>query len=215
MINRRAGIRAMKRGLLAVFLVLTISSASQAGPLGVTIEPYPNILAGSIITNYNATTGAFIANGWALTLDTGTSQTAITTTFKLLATISKLGVATSGNLTIGSDTSPLLRSLSLIGFAFYPVQGGVLEFLFASPSGTYATPTLYDPAKPVDVMLAVGNTFLGNFTNSFTSTSNTAQVRMDPPPPVATPEPSTLLLMLAGAGALSRYRSLRRRKVSA
>jgi hypothetical protein len=213
MINRRAGIRAMKRGLLAVFLVLTISSASQAGPLGVTIEPYPNILAGSIITNYNATTGAFIANGWALTLDTGTSQTPITTTFKLLATISKLGVASGGNLTIGSDLSPLLRSVSLIGFAFNPVQGGVLEFLFAPPSGTYATASLYDPTKPVDVMLAVGNTFLGNFTNSFTSTSNTAQVRMDPPPD-ATPEPSTLLLMLAGAGALARYRNVRKRKVS-
>jgi hypothetical protein len=213
MINRRAGIRAMKRGLLAVFLVLTISSASQAGPLGVTIEPYPNILAGSIISNYNATTGAFIANGWALTLDTGTSQTAITTTFKLLATISKLGVATSGNLTIGSDTSPLLRSISLIAFAFNPVQGGVLEFLFAPPSGSFATPTLYDPAKPVDVMLAVGNTFMGNFNASFTSTSNTAQVRMDPP--VATPEPATLLLMLAGAGGLFRYRNLRKRKVSA
>ena len=51
MINRRVGIRAMKRGLLAVFLVFTVSSASQAGPLGVNVDPFPSIIAG-FITSY-------------------------------------------------------------------------------------------------------------------------------------------------------------------
>src|SRR5205814_5360969 len=121
MINSRAGIRAMKRGLLAVFLLFTISSVSQAGPLNVNIDPYPNILGGFITTTYIATTGAFTANGWALTLDTGTAQTSITTPFLLTATIDNTGVATNGNLTIGTSSAPLMSSPSLLGFAFSPV----------------------------------------------------------------------------------------------
>src|SRR6185503_1959383 len=59
MINWRDGIRAMKCGLLAVFLLITVSSTSQAGPLGVVIEPIPSLIAGLITSTYNATTGAF------------------------------------------------------------------------------------------------------------------------------------------------------------
>jgi hypothetical protein len=206
MINSRAGIRAMKRGLLAVFLVGAISSVSQAGPLNVNIDPYPNILAGYITTTYIATTGAFTANGWALTLDTGTGQTSITQPFVLTANINNAGVASSGNLTIGGSSTPLLSSSSLIGFGFNPVQGGVLEFLFGTPGGSYV-PSLYAANKPIDVQLTVGNTFLGNFASSWSSSSNTAMVREDPP--VGTPEPSVLLLMVAGACGLC----IRKRKV--
>src|SRR6185503_6240377 len=92
MINRRTGIRAMKRGLLAVFLVFALSSVSQAGPLNVNIDPFPNILASFITTTYIATTGAFTANGWAMTLDTGTTQTSITQPFVLTANITNAGV---------------------------------------------------------------------------------------------------------------------------
>jgi opacity protein-like surface antigen len=207
MINRRGGIRAMKRGLLAVFLVLTISSASQADPIDVVIEPYPNILAGFITSTYNATTGAFFANGWALTLDTGTAQTTITTPFRLAATIDRDGNATNGNLTIGTATAPLLTGLTLLDFAFVPVQGGALEFLFGDVGGSYI-PSIY-PNKPLHVALVVGNTFLGNFNNSWNSSSNTAQVR-DPEYPTGTPEPATLLLMAAGAVGL--YGRFRKRK---
>jgi hypothetical protein len=196
----------MKRGLLAVFLVFAISSVSQAGPLGVNIEPYPVILAGFINTSYTASTGAFAANGFALTLDTGGGQTTINAPFRLLATINNLGVATNGNLTVGSVDSPMLSSLSLVGFAFNPVQGGTLEFLFGTPTGSYV-PGIYSATKPLDVMMTVGNTFLGNFATSWTSSSNTAQLKEDPPS--GTPEPSTLLLMLAGAGGL--YAQFRRR----
>jgi PEP-CTERM motif-containing protein len=214
MINRRRGIRAVKRGLLAVFLVLTISSASQAGPIGVVIEPYPSILAGFITSTYNATTGAFAANGWALTLDTEGASQSLTTFpgFTLLATIDKTsGVATNGSLTIGSVGSPLLRSLNLVGFAFERVQGGALEFLFsaASTSGSYV-PSVYSGLKPIDVMLTVGNTFTGTFASSWSSSSNSAQIREDAPA-VDTPEPATLLLILAGAGVL--YRQRRKRNV--
>jgi hypothetical protein len=210
MINRRTGIRAMKRGLLAVFLVFALSSVSQAGPLGVNIDPFPNILASFITTTYIATTGAFTANGWAMTLDTGTTQTSITQPFVLTANINNAGVATSGNLTIGGGATPLLSSATLLGFAFNPVQGGALEFLFGTPGGSYV-PSLYVLNKPVDVMLTVGNSFLGNFATSWSSSSNTAMVREDPPP-TGTPEPSVLLLMLAGAGGL--YGQFRKRNGS-
>jgi hypothetical protein len=209
MINKRAGIRAMRRGLLAVFLVLTISSASQAGPLDIVIEPYPVITAGFITSTYNATTGAFFASGWALTLDTGLApQTTITTPFRLAATIdSATGRATNGNVVIGNTTSPLLSGLTLLGFAFTAVQGGTLEFLFGDTGGSYV-PGIF-PNKPIDVMLVTGSTFLGNFNTSWNSSSNTATIR-DPDPPTSTPEPSTLLLMVAGAGAL--FRQIRKRR---
>jgi hypothetical protein len=205
MINRRAGIRAMKRGLLAVFLVFTISSITQAGPLGVTIEPYPNILAGYITSTYDAASGAFSANGWALTLDTGTTQTPITTSFILTATIENSGVARNANLIIGAVGAPYLSSSTLLNFGFSstPGQGGVLEFLFSTPGGSYV-PSLYSPTKPLDVQLTVGNTFLGNFNSSWFSSMNTAQLREDPPPPIPNPEPSALLLMVTGAGVLIR-----------
>lgn len=211
MINKCAAIRAMRRGLLAVFLVLVISSVSQAGPIGVEIEPYPTIMAGFIVSSYNATTGSFVANGWALTLDTGTGQKSITTPFILTATIENTGVAKNGTLTIGTtSTSPLLGSANLVGFGFNPVQGGVLEFLFSTVglTGSYV-PGTFSGTKPVDVMLSVGNTFMGNFNNTWTSSSNTAQIREDGPADGA-PEPSTLLLVLAAAGGLS----LRKRSAS-
>jgi len=209
MINSRAAIRATKRGLLAVFLVFAISSASQAGPLGVDIEPLPSIAVGGINTAYNVLTGAFSANGFAqtLTLDNGLAPTVINAPFRILATIDSTGKATNGSLTIGSVTSPLLSSLNLVGFAF---QGTTLEFLFASPTGSYV-PGFYSATKPVDVMLTVGSTFLGSFASSWSSSFNTALVREDPPP-VPNPEPSALLLMLTAAGGLGM--KLRRRFTS-
>jgi len=209
MINRRAGIRAVKRGLLAVFLLLGISSVSQAGPIGVPVDPYPSIVGGFITSTYNATTGAFAANGWALTLDTGGGKLGITTTFKLLATIENTGVARNGTLTVGAATSPLLFSTNLLQFGFNAVSGGALEFLFAPIAGSYI-PNIYLAEKPLDVLLTgLGTGFPGAFTTSWSSSSNTVEIREDGPIPDATPEPSALLLMFAGAGGL--YGGLRKR----
>lgn len=211
MINSRAGIRAMKRGLLAVFLVFTISSVTQAGPLNVVIEPYPSISAGLISTSYNASTGLFGATGWALSLETPTSLQTYSPlkAFKLTATIDKsTGVASNGSLTIGDASSPLLTGLGLLGFDFTSAQGGgTLEFLFGVVGGSLASSGVYDASRPLDVQLTVGNTFLGNFNANWNSTTNTALVRSDDPP-TPNPEPASLLLVLAAAGALS----LRRRK---
>ena len=199
MINSRAGIRAMKRGLLAVFLVFSISAVSQAGPLGVDIEPFPVIQVGGINVSYNALTGAFAANGFAQTLDLGggSGPAVINAPFRILATIDTTGKATNGNLTVGSVTTPLLSG-NLTGFAF---QGSTLEFLFSSAGGTYV-PGTFSATKPIDVMLTVGSSFTGSFATNWSNSFNTAQIKEDPPPAMPNPEPSVLLLMLTGAGGL-------------
>lgn len=205
-------IRAGIKWLLAVFLVFAVSSAGEATPLDVPLAPYPSIIAGFITSGYNATTGAFSATGWALTLDLGTGpKQNITTTFKLLATIENTGVAKNATLTIGPAASPLLFSNSLIDFDYAHVQGGSLEFLFSSPIGSYTTGVnpIYDPSEPLDVMFTgMGTAFPGAFTSNWSSSSNTAEIREDPATP-AVPEPSTLLLMLVGAGGV--YQQARKR----
>jgi len=201
MINSGAGIRAMKRGLLAVFLVFAISSASQAGPLGVDIEPFPVIAVGGINISYNVLTGAFAANGFAQTLDLGTGTTTINAPFRILATIDSSGKATNGNLTVGSVTTPLLSGIMSTGGFGY--QAGTLEFLFGSLGGSYV-PGIYSATKPLDVMLTV-SAFTGSFATSWSSSFNTAQIKEDPPPS-PNPEPSVLLLMLtAGGGLYARF----------
>jgi len=201
MINSGAGIRAMKRGLLAVFLVFAISSASLAGPLGVDIEPFPVIAVGGINISYNVLTGAFAANGFAQTLDVGTGTTVINAPFRILATIDSSGNATNANLTVGSVTTPLLSGIMSTGGFGY--QAGTLEFLFGSLGGSYV-PGIYSATKPLDVMLTV-SAFTGSFATSWSSSFNTAQIKEDPPP-APNPEPSVLLLMLtAGGGLYARF----------
>jgi len=202
MITRRVKVKALKRGLMAALLVLAMSSASQAGPLGVTITPTPDIIAQFISSTYNATTGAFMANGWAMTLDNGTKQT-ITTSFALSASINNNGSFNSGSLTIGSPSAPILSSTNLLGFAY---DNKVMEFLFGTIGGSYV-PSIYNPLEPLDVMLTPGTLFPGSFATSWTATSGTAEVREDP-----SPEPAAALLMLVAGVALFMYR---RRSVTA
>jgi hypothetical protein len=200
MIKRRGKVRALRMLFLAAFLVLGVSAASQAGPLGINVDPYPDIMSGFITTTYNATSGAFSASGWALTLDTGTGQQNITTNFRLTATIDKTGQASAAALTIGSAASPLLYTASLLGFAFNAVQGGAMEFLFGPATGSYV-PSIYSDSKPLDLQLSAGTGFMGTFATGFTSSSGTAELRGDPPA-TGTPEPSALLLMMVAAAGL-------------
>ena len=200
----RVKVKALQTGLMAALLVLAMSSASQAGPLGVNISPTPDIIAQFISSSYVATTGAFLANGWAMTLDTGTKQT-ITTQFALTANINNNGTFNSGSLTIGSSASPLLRTTTLLGFAY---DNTVMEFLFGTISGSYV-PSLYSATEPLDVMLTPGALFPGTsgavalsdvFKANWTATSGTAEVREDPAIP--NPEPTATALMLVGGATM-------------
>jgi hypothetical protein len=215
MIINRAGIRAMKRGILAVFLILTMSSATQAGPLGVKIDPYPSITLEYMTHNYDVLTGAFTAIGWATNLATSaTSGEFIIAPFSLVATIDRDGKAsTNATLTLGDPGFPmLLFSQNLLNFGFDPTPGGALEFLFApGVSGSYVTSGLYSAVKPLDVlMVGLGTDFRGNFHESWFSSSNVGSIKEDSPlDGVRVPEASTLLLLLAGVGITGAFANAR------
>lgn len=208
-------IGALRTALLTVFLVLGISSAGQATPLDVTIKPYPVILAGFINSVYTASTGAFTADGWTMSLDVGTGQQSYFHNFQLRATVSNSGVASGGSMAITdlSTGASLLSSVGLVNFGYDAVSGGALEFLFTPSSGSLVSTTPdatrpFDAVLPVDVMF-VGTTFTGSWANNWSSSSGQALIRVDPPKTTAVPEPSALILMLVGAGGL--YTRLRRR----
>ncbi len=206
MITRRVKGKAFRSGLLAGIFVLMLSSASQAGPLGINLLAYPDLSVAFINSSYNALTQQFTATGLTRTLDTGTKQT-VSQVFSLTASISNTGIMNGGTLLIGSAASPALQSLSLVGFNFDPVAAGQLEFLFANVSGSYVG-SVYDSGSPVDVTLSLGNTnFLGSFAGVFSGTSGTADVKSP------NPEPSELALMFVGGLAL--IGTFRRRSLSA
>jgi hypothetical protein len=208
----RSGLRMLRAASLAAFLVLSLSSPSQATPLDVPLQPYPAILAGFITSSYNATTGVFEARGWTTTLDTGNGagQQSFMNEFLLRANISKTGVASNGLLQIGTGGS-LLNSTALVAFGYDKAVGGMIEFLFAPVSGSMVASGLYEPTKPIDVLLyGMGTRFPGNFNNTWASTNNSAQIKVDPPA-TSVPEPATLTLMMLAAGVLvtrERWRSV-------
>src|SRR5687767_9244007 len=189
--------RALQRGILALVFLLTLSSASQAGPLGVEIKPFPVIVAGFISSAYDAETGIFLAEGVMRTLDRGDGLGRISypnNPFRISANIDSSGKASEGYFTI--DGGDLLGSATLLGFAFNPIPGGVMEFLFAPATGSLVLDGTYDESLPIDIMISgVGLAFNGSFASSWQSTAfATAQIREDPP--IVAPEPSTLTLLL-------------------
>jgi hypothetical protein len=211
----RPGLRTLRAASLAVFIVLSLSSPSQATPLDVPLQPYPAILAGFITTSYNATTGVFEAKGWTTTLDTGdgAGQQSFMNEFLLRATINKTtGTASNGLLQIGTGGT-LLNSTSLLNFGYDHATGGMVEFLFAPVSGSMVTSGMYEATKPVDVLLyGMGTRFPGNFNTSWASSNNSAQIKVDPPVPggpISVPEPATLTLMMLAAGGLFTRERLR------
>jgi hypothetical protein len=101
----------------------------------------------------------------------------------------------------------LLSSSNLMQFGYDAVAGGALEFLFDTPAGSLVTDGTF-PSKPVDVIFR-GLSFPGSWNANWTSTNFAAMAEIkDPDPPQGVPEPSTLLLVLTGAGAglARRYR---------
>jgi hypothetical protein len=189
-------------------MVLSLSSISQAGPLGVEIDPFPVIQVAFITSSYNAVTGAFLANGFMRTLDDGTGRVSYPNPkFNLSANINSAGVATGGSFSIDGG---LLSSSLLLGFAYVP--GTTLEFLFGPATGSLVSDETYDATKPIDVMFSGLATALpSSFASSWQSTTYASALIREDPPATEVPEPSTLLLTLVAAGGatLRRFRSRR------
>jgi hypothetical protein len=205
MTQRRRTSRALQRAILALLMVLTLSSISQAGPLGVEITPFPVIQVAFITSSYDAASGLFQADGFMRTLDDGTGRVSYPNPkFSLSANIDNAGVASGGSFSIDG----YLSSSLLLGFASVP---GTLEFLFGPSSGSLVSDGTFEATKPIDVMFTGTATSLPtSFATSFQSTTfSSAAIREDPP--AAVPEPSTLILTLVAAGGatLRRFRTRR------
>jgi hypothetical protein len=107
-----------------------------------------------------------------------------------------------GTLNIGG-----LLSGSLVQFGSDPGAGGRLQFLFGSPGGSLVADGTFLP-KPVSVMFTgLTNAYPGTWDRDWSSHYNaTAEIRSDDPVLTSVPEPSTLLLMLIGAGGITARR---------
>ncbi len=194
-------IRTLRHALWAVLLIFTLSSTTEANPLDIELEPYPVILAGFLNASYTVSNGSLVITGKTKTLDKGTGQVTYSNPFQLTATIAG-GTATAAQLMIGTGGA-LLSTSNLMQFGYDAVAGGALEFLFDTPTGSLVTDGTF-PNKPVDVIFR-GLLFPGSWNANWTSTNFAAMAEIkDPDPPQGVPEPSTLLLMLTGAGALAR-----------
>ena len=214
----RGGFRRLRAVTLAALIVVGLSTPSQAGPLGVPTDPYPAILAGFITTSFNVTTGVLTAQGLTNTIiDQNNVTSSVSTNFLLTATLETVNGVTkalSATLLIGSADSPELLSTTLApgvpNFAYTPVVGGQIEFLFQPISGRLVDSGMFPQTKPLDVLLyGLGTRFPGKFTNSFTTSGNSATIKVDPPP-AAVPEPGTLTLMLFAFGGLVAHGRRRR-----
>ena len=215
MINWRDGIRAMKCGLLAVFLLITVSSTSQAGPLGVVIEPIPSLIAGLITSTYNATTGAFTSTGFALTLDKGLGKQNISGSFSLTATISNQGVVNNATVRIGTIASPNALQLDPAGSVvrlYADGHAGIPVHQRQRQLREYGHLRRDDASRRH--VYGTGRGLPREFPHVVHEHAEHGrdQGRRPCADPIPNPEPSTLLLVLAGAGGL--YRQVRKRKQS-
>jgi hypothetical protein len=212
MTQRTRTSRTLQRAILALLMVLTLSSISQAGPLGVEITPFPVIQVAFVTSTYDALTGAFVADGFMRTLDEGTGRVSYPNPkFRLSAYIDNAGQMITSGVNSGGSFSidgGLLGSTILLGFAYIP--GTTLEFLFGPATGTLVSDGTYDATEPIDVMFSGTATSLpSSFTSNFLSTTySSVAIREDPAP---VPEPSTLMLTLVAAGGvvLRRFRPRR------
>ena len=203
MTQRRKTTTALHRAILGILMVLTFSSISQAGPLGVNINPFPVIQVAFITSSYDLATGVFAADGFMRTLDEGAGRVSYPNPkFSLSANLNTM----NGSFSIDGG---LLNSSVLKGFAYVP---GTLEFLFGPASGSLVDNGSFDATEPIDIMFSGTATALPtSFTSNFQSTTFSSALIREDPEPKEVPEPSTLILTLVAAGGatIRRFRSRR------
>lgn len=201
--------------ITGLLMILTVGSA-QAAPINLVFQPFPHIFSSSINVTYIPGTTALSAIGTPLKFNDGTGPVdfAAGGVFDISATISNLGVPTSGTLTISGTVGGFgpgnLLTGNLVAFGFLDSPGGdMFEFLFdvtggalASLYGPWAGVMLdanFDPSSP--------DRFTGNFAVAFNN-PNLAGVSDTKPDPI--PEPPTILLTVGGLGSLWALRRLLR-----
>ena len=203
--------------------VFLLSPAAQATPLGLILQPAPDIMSGWIGVTYDATTQEFVASGipFEFEYDSGVSPALITGSggfgsYLINATIDNSGNASSGELTIegyvpdldlGFEQSGLLLQGDLFAFGYpEPADGGdTLEFLFNVTDGDLASYYLPNMAAVMLTFTGFNYTFTEDFQNDgWEGVSNAGTA-------VPVPEPATLTLILLGGAGLCAVRRLRAR----
>ena len=195
----------LRASFVTTCLVLVLAvGAAQATPLDITLQPFPDIYSAFIDVTY--TVGGpdnFRASGFAFELDddgVGPWLAIDSGTFDIIATITGTGAFTDGSLIIGgtqgSNGSPLLAG-ALTAFGFPNAGGDPLEFLFSVTGGSLAG--LYGGLGAITGVILTDTGFGGSFTEAFDNLHSWAAVADTAPDPARIPEPSTILLVLAGA----------------
>ena len=147
-----------------------------------------------------------------MTLDDGVTAINISGgTFDIVATITEVGAATAGSLTIQGGVSgfgPTLLTANLVDFGYFDGGGDLFEFLFTVTGGDLATQALYgDPGAVVGVIInANGSSFAGSFGQSFDNNGGFPGFGFGSSDTAPIPAPGTLLVMLAAGGLRARRR---------
>lgn len=159
--------------LLVATLLLGMSSLTQAAPLNLILNDFPDITSSFISVDYNAGTDVLSASGFALSLDddgVAPAEPIAGGTFGLAASIDDLGAMSGGTLSIGGTIAGLgfnsgillTGTLSDIGFNN---AGDPLEFLFDVTGGDAAG--LYGGLGGI-ILSSSG--FGGDWTSDFSTT---------------------------------------------
>ena len=195
------------RAAAALLPMAVAASTVSAAPLNLTLGR-PDITAGLLSSNYNATTDTLTVTGPALVIDLdGVSPPdyGITGgTYTLIAMIDGTGHLSSGTLTITGSiaglgaSSPLLTaSLTAFGFSSAPVTQ-VFEFTAATTGGSLQS---YFGGQ-VGTVIGLGGGFNGSFASNFAGTAfGSADTARIPAPGVGA---------LAAAAGLAATRRRRR-----
>ena len=191
----------------------------DAAPLHLEPSGCPDITAGFIDVTYNASTGALLASGFALTLDDDGSappEAIISGTSMVTATIDTTGSLIGGTVSIGGTVPTLAMNSGVLlqgivsGFGFSDVIGvDTLEFLFDITAGDAAD--LYGGAgTTVGIIMGstgFSGTFAQDFDNLMFSMPGTGAGYSDTCS--LTPEPTSLALLLLALPAV-RLRRMHR-----
>jgi len=177
--------------VVAVSLLVIWVSGAQATPLNLTTT-LPDIASGFITVSYDASTHAFSATGFSLTLNNTNLDTF--GNYSITATILNNGTATGGSLfvggTIGAATDPLLTG-SLTALGFRNTGGDPLEFLFSVTGGSLASSFGSVAGVILSGSSFPSTLFTASWFNDDSGVSDTFGVS-------EVPEPSIMLLLLSG-----------------
>ena len=197
-----------------VVLVASMVGVAHAAPLGITLQPVPDITVSFVTVQYSA--NALSASGFATEVnDDGVTPKPIAGgTFDLTAAIDSAGALSTGPLStftltgtvagLPGSPSGLLLSGDLTGLGFPDTGPGTLEFTFRVSGGALAP--LYGGVAALGGVLLHENGFTGSWATFATSFTSSADIGRR-----AVPVPPSLVLLAAGV-ALQAVRTTRARR---